>query len=143
MDLTAFRLAFSGGLIGLVQLLPQGSLHPITMRIAQYSFILSGFLELIKLTFPNFYKPLVKLVSEVYSWISLASITSLLLPAKIMCPIFLSMPAWKILCWIFLKMEQHFGDTEFWRFLLNLMFDLRRMMNRVFHMREVWPILPL
>ncbi|KAK6781485.1 hypothetical protein RDI58_019281 [Solanum bulbocastanum] len=119
--------------------------HPIITRIAVISFIMFCFLRWIKLKYPGRYENYlasVPFLVNLLRCLSIASTISLLLPTYVTPLVFiicLVLPVKKALCWIFTKMDEHFGEMEFWRRRVDpALCYLRRRVNRA--RRNILPI---
>ncbi|KAH0740009.1 hypothetical protein KY290_033052 [Solanum tuberosum] len=103
------------------------------------------FLRWIKLKYLGHYENYlgsVPFLVNLLGCLSIASTISLLLPPYVTPLVFiicLVLPVKKALYWIFTKMDEHFGETEFWRRRVDpALCYLRRRVNRA--RRNILPI---
>ncbi|KAH0740011.1 hypothetical protein KY290_033054 [Solanum tuberosum] len=111
--------------------------HPIIAGIAVISLIMYCFVRWFKLKYPGHYEKYfgsVPFVVNLLGFLSMACTMSLLLPDYVRPLVFifcLLLPLKKALYWILMKLEEHFGETEFWITRVDpALCYLRRRVNR-------------
>lgn len=119
--------------------------HPMFMRVSVTAllihFLLVGIIKLKYLRLYETYLRFSPLDVEFFGFLSIAGTVSLLFPDSTQLFVFflcLFPPALRILYWVFKKLDDEFGETEFWRTRVDPAFrSLKRWTNRAFR-----PILP-
>ncbi|KAH0740007.1 hypothetical protein KY290_033050 [Solanum tuberosum] len=147
MDFVIFFFTSLALILDLLQLKYNGTnmfqQHPLIAGIMVISLIMYGFLLGFQ-KYGNYFGNSDPFFVNLLGCLSITTTISLLLPVYVRPLVFivsLFIPSKKALYWIFTKMDERFGETEFWMTRVDpVLCYMRRRLNR--ETRNIMPILP-